>query len=553
MADLIVERKDKTFVVKTQAGSFEVTNTWENEKVMMIFLRLWQHPWGEGAVYTFQQIAQAFGYKDRQEANNYWRRFWQCGGEFLPYLVRKRKVDQEVVEAVEGELRKKIWSPLTELSQRVNQHLGRKNLTPANMEAALEQIPCTVLRDELIRNWEEGLWHPKEEVILEEVLTILEQGEETSKEQAVEVLRGVGVKPKLELVQEGVQQNQWEAALELLEVDRPVESLEDQTRQMVFAINLYYWNVPLSRIGRWMGRGKSTIYGWVIGLAVALWDLVEGWVIRKVKGQKVYVDELWLKIRKKWHYWYVAIEEGTGLPIKGHLLKSRGKWGCRWFMLKLKRLGVDPSRIHTDGLAGYESAIAKVFPLSKHIGCLFHHQQGVSPWVNKHLANLEKEEVKKVKKKMKRVVQTEDTRTVKRRLRRLEADDAKYGWGIAGWIANTWKNLDRLVPALRRNRYPRTTNEIERFFRAFRRFYKTRGGFHSVGSAKRELMLFMVVYFFTQQEETGKAPIESIVPEAVRMPLYRLLNDPFGYGMATRCWNNSRLEKMATVQLKKAA
>ena len=32
---------------------------------------------------------------------------------------------------------------------------------------------------------------------------------------------------------------------------------------------------------------------------------------------------------------------------------------------------------------------------------------------------------------------------------------------------------------------------------------------------------------FTQQATTGHAPIEVIVPEARRMPLYRLINDPF--------------------------
>jgi hypothetical protein len=41
------------------------------------------------------------------------------------------------------------------------------------------------------------------------------------------------------------------------------------------------------------------------------------------------------------------------------------------------------------------------------------------------------------------------------------------------------------------------------------------------------LLLFLVVYVFTQHATTGQAPIEVIVPEARRMPLYRLINDPF--------------------------
>lgn len=52
-------------------------------------------------------------------------------------------------------------------------------------------------------------------------------------------------------------------------------------------------------------------------------------------------------------------------------------------------------------------------------------------------------------------------------------------------------------------------------------------GFHSVLSAKRELLLFLIVYLLTQHTTDGQAPIEVIVPEARRMPLYRFINDPF--------------------------
>jgi len=36
------------------------------------------------------------------------------------------------------------------------------------------------------------------------------------------------------------------------------------------------------------------------------------------------------------------------------------------------------------------------------------------------------------------------------------------------------------------------------------------------------------MYLFIRQSESGKAPIEAIMPEVVRMPLYRLIKDPLG-------------------------
>lgn len=62
----------------------------------------------------------------------------------------------------------------------------------------------------------------------------------------------------------------------------------------------------------------------------------------------------------------------------------------------------------------------------------------------------------------------------------------------------------------------------------FNRFYKLRCSFFSLVSAKRELILFLLMYVFIQQPESGKAPIESIMPEVREMPFYRLINDPLG-------------------------
>jgi hypothetical protein len=148
---------------------------------------------------------------------------------------------------------------------------------------------------------------------------------------------------------------------------------------------------------------------------------------------------------------------------------------------------------------------------------------------------------------MKRVVQTTDPRTLRRRLMQLEREASAQPFGIDTWTTRTRERIEHLAPELRRNSYPRTTNAIERFFRAFQRFYKTRRGFHSVISAKRELMLFVVVYVFTIQVGTGIAAIERIVPQAKHMPLYKLLNHPFRYGVANMCQAKSmRGKHMAT-------
>ncbi len=81
----------------------------------------------------------------------------------------------------------------------------------------------------------------------------------------------------------------------------------------------------------------------------------------------------------------------------------------------------------------------------------------------------------------------------------------------------------------------------------FNQFYKKRCGFFSVVSAKRELILFLVMYLFIRQPESGRAPIESIMPDAREMPLYELINDPLRTVMGVE--NVNRNVKMANSAL----
>ena len=352
-----------------------------------------------------------------------------------------------------------------------------------------------------------------------------------------------------------IQKTQRDFAEKLLTPHLAVSGIPVSVRQMVKAMTMYCSGASLSRLGCWFGgKAKSTMYSWVIGLALALWPTIQGWLWSNVKGARQYIDEKWLKIRKHWHYLFVSVDHDSGLPFFHDLLPTRTKWACRLFLLKLKRLGKIPAVIITDGLQGYVSAIAKVFPATKHLLCLFHHQQSVTRCVNKHFCQSEQEEAKTAKKKMNHVVQTHDARTMNRRLERLEHTAKEQGWKIIEWIKRTRDNLPRLLPAARSNTYPSTTNEIERFFRAFARFYKTRCGFHSVRSAKREIIFFMVVYLFTIQAESGTAPIEKILPEAATMPLYHLLNYPLADEMPSHPPRNVKpAEEMATESAKEVA
>lgn len=92
---------------------------------------------------------------------------------------------------------------------------------------------------------------------------------------------------------------------------------------------------------------------------------------------------------------------------------------------------------------------------------------------------------------MQRLCHTHDQRTVRRRLARRKARAA--AWGMTSWGSAVEAKLPQRIWSVGRVRLPSTATAVERFCRAFQRLYRTRGGFHSMRSATRELRLLLVV------------------------------------------------------------
>ena len=202
-------------------------------------------------------------------------------------------------------------------------------------------------------------------------------------------------------------------------------------------MTLFYWNVPLSVLGRWCGVHKTTILRWVLGLALALWPLISRWLGERVKASMVYVDEKWLKIRGRWYYWFVVLDVSSELPVLAALLPSRGQWACRWVGRQLRQLKKVPKVLITDGLQAY----AYLVPGAKHVLCRFHHQQGVTHWLKQHFTT--EAEIDARQPAMKRLFQTPDKRTVRRRLARLKERAA--AWGITPWVSTVEAKLPQLI------------------------------------------------------------------------------------------------------------
>jgi transposase-like protein len=502
-----VEVDGPRFRVRTAKFSTQwLPDTPSNRHLTVVWLRLLRDE-DDKPCFTLQELAALVGSANRQAASQHLEDFRQCEEDFRAFVLRKRKVDATVVDGVLQELLQTPLAGPTELVARVNAQLGRDDLTAANIESALEQISCVPVLRTLRRQLAAGHVQYQEAWLLTELLENLPLPATPP--------AGWGVPSR----DRGMRLADPTALAALVTPELPLAQVPGSLCWLTFLMTLFYWNVPLSVLGRWCGVHKTTILRWVLGLALALWPLISRWLGERVHASMVYVDEKWLKIRGRWHYWFVVLDVPTELPVLAALLPSRGQWACRWVGRQLRQLKNVPQVLITDGLQAY----AYLVPGAKHVLCRFHHQQGVTHWLKQHFAT--EAEINARKPAMKRLFQTRDKRTVRRRLARLRERAADLG--ITPWVTAVEAKLPQLICSVGSVRLPSTSNALERFFRAFQRFYRTRGGFHTVHSAKRELLLFLVVYMFTQHATTGQAPIEVIIPEARRMPLYRLINDPF--------------------------
>ncbi|MBU0566856.1 DDE-type integrase/transposase/recombinase, partial [bacterium] len=364
---------------------------------------------------------------------------------------------------------------VSELCEAANRRSDQDDLTEANVQAALEQISCEPVRHVLQEQLSKGKAHYQEEYLLKEMTR-------TFSSQAGEQA-GIVVGES-----EGMIVSDPTAIRALVTLGAILSSISKPLQLVCFLMVLYHHGVALSVLGRWCQVNKSTVLRWILGLALQLWPIVSGWIQQKVKTTKVYVDEKWLKIQGKWYYWFVVMGVETELPILTSLLASRGKWACRWIGCKLKKLGQAPNVIITDGMAAYRYLKEALGEGAKRLLRHFHHQQSTSRWVKEHI----KEKAELIKQKLKKILQTGDKRTVKRRFERLKAIAEILG--IQEWINYNEKILPKLLLAIGSKKFPKTTNAIERFFRNFNQFYKGRRGFFSVVSAKRELICFLVMY-----------------------------------------------------------
>jgi len=84
--------------------------------------------------------------------------------------------------------------------------------------------------------------------------------------------------------------------------------------------------------------------------------------LKPIIGGVVHADEMFVKVRKEWNYYWDAIDYTTKFLVGDHFSKERDYRECMLFMKSIKECSVNqPFEIHTDCSYDYPWPIKKVF------------------------------------------------------------------------------------------------------------------------------------------------------------------------------------------------
>lgn len=524
---MMIAHKDTQFRVVGQGIS---TDWWEdtssNRKAMVVFLRSLEDERGR-RLFRHEELAKILGSSNRQASHEHIQGFEESGRDMGAFLERKRKVDREVVEAVEWELREDLWLSLEGLAERVNRSLGREDLTSSNMAVALDQLSGREIRGIFMRAVERGEAHYKESYVLDRLfrwalsgteVKEVEEGVLSSLERGTEAIGEYNLGEEEEMREKDLQQKE-----RFFESDEGVskEELslfwEGTLGWMLWAFVLYRQGLSMSVIGGWVGVHKSTVCRWLSQIASLGWSWVHA---QKVSFcGRMAVDEKWVKIGKVWWYLFAAVDCVSGYPLHVALYQSNSGVYCKLFLLEVKRLGYLPKAVITDGWDGYICAIREVFPYAEHLLCRFHLIRSVFRRLRQ--ARVWSEDVWHLTGSL---FQSGDKRTVQRRVAKLR--QLVEGLGVGSVVTGLLSKLPQVIGAVGSRRIPSTANAAEWFFRAFDRFYRIKGPFCDEASAQKHVQLFVLGYVFGIGARGQACPLEKAGKAVGEIPFYHLFNRP---------------------------
>jgi len=404
---------------------------------------------------TFQELSEAFGHKDRQWSNNYYREFEACGEDMLSFLRRENKLEESAFELIEQQILKSPLLPLPEHYAMFKESHPKICLSKATFRKYVSRIDSCKILTRVRELLATGEVSPNSRTYLKELLETFELS--------------LSLNQKKELV------SLFPEAEPELEVEKePVDFGLPKTQKYLLAAFLYACGVSLEVLALLFGVSKGSVHNWIYKLCTVGLENEIICAIRYWSGG-ISVDEKWVKIKGIWYYVLCAVDAVSGFPLLMRLHGSIDSLSWEVFFREFKILYGTPKMIQSDGSRSLLVAKEKEFRGVRHQLCKFHKLRNLVRVIYGAVADTDSGLLKRCVRLARHIFSNGYVSSRKSAARRLqELGGKEVSEYVQEHILSCWRKLSRSL----------TINVSERFNRKIEKSVSVRYGIKSEESAR---------------------------------------------------------------------
>jgi transposase-like protein len=365
MAQISVEFTDTTIRIQSQAFSCEFPEVENNRKAILVFLRSLCSPETGKPLFTYQQLADAFGYKARQNVENFVAEFRASEQSFLQFLTRVNTKYDRLFPLVEAQI-------LSSVFLSVHQHYV----------GFCEAHPQEKLSEATFREYVKGIDGGKILQRVRQVVSTTELGLDVQRylQELLDLKELSAVKRKeiVEVLPAGDASSSTDRSAPGVEFSHPAVS------RKVLVVLLYVYNVPQEVLALLFGVGKTSIHTWIYAICG---EEVEWHILREIvcwSGQ-VCFDEKWVKIKGQWSFVLCAVDSVSGFPLLVALYPTLDTVSWTLFFKRFYALYGRPTLIQSDGSRALAAAREIVFAGVRYQLCKFHKLRNLMKRLRHHI------------------------------------------------------------------------------------------------------------------------------------------------------------------------
>lgn len=365
MAQITVEFTDTTMRIRSHAFSCEFPEVEKNRKAVLVFLRSLCCPETGKPLFTYQQLADAFGYKARQNVENFVAEFRASEQSFVQFLMRVNTKYDRLFPFVEAQILSSVFLSLHQHylgfceahpQEKLSEATFREYVKDIDGGKILQMVRQVVSKTELSLDVQR---------YLQEILDLKELSAVKRKE-IVEVFPAVDTSPSEDRNEPGV------------DLSHPTVS------RKFLVVLLYVYNVPQEVLALLFGVGKTSIHTWIYRICA---EEVEWQILREIVcwSGRVSVDEKWVKIKGQWYFVLCAVDSVSGFPLLLDLYPTLDTVSWTLFFKRFHALYGRPKLIQSDGSRALAAARESVFAGVRYQFCTFHKLRNLMKRLRHHI------------------------------------------------------------------------------------------------------------------------------------------------------------------------